>query len=370
MKICFLLNNLELGGAERVIAILSDYLACHNCDVTIVVLNKLNNQQALNSSIKIIPLNQNKVLSSFFPLRALLKENKYDFIIGNMWPITIIGFIASLFSFKKTDVLFIEHCIISNEYNHQSFAFQCIVKLSIRLFYNFSSKIICVSNGVKNDLQKLGVKKAKLKVILNPVDVHSKLIDQEECDQHALNWKNFTGIKILSVGNLRKNKNYPNLFKALKILKEKYNQNFISLIAGDGPEKESLSFLIKEYSLENHVILLGGVQDTESLYRNADIFVLSSDFEGFGMVLVEALGYGKTIVATDCESGPREILGNSEHGYLCSVDNPERLAESINTAHLNKLNPDILLKRYKDFDISLIGKEYLTLMQKMKSDQS
>ena len=86
------------------------------------------------------------------------------------------------------------------------------------------------------------------------------------------------------------------------------------------------------------------------------------------MVLVEALGYGKTIVTTDCESGPREILGNSEYGYLCSVDNPERLAESIYKAYLNKLSPDILLKRYKDFDISLIGKKYLSLMQEMKSD--
>lgn len=368
MKICFLLNNLELGGAERVIAILSDYLAHQNCDVSIIVLNRLHNQQALNSNIKIIPLNQNKVLRSFFPLRSLLRKNKYDFIIGNMWPITILGLAASLLSFKKSNVLFIEHSIISNEYNHQSVAFQRIVKLSIRLLYNFSSQIICVSNGVKNDLEKLGVKKSKLKVILNPVDIHSELSDHDEYDQHSLNWKDFTGIKILSVGNLRINKNYPNLFKALRVLRDKYNQNFISLIAGDGPEKESLRALITEYSLEDHVILLGGVQDTESLYRNADLFVLSSDYEGFGMVLVEALGYGKTIVATDCESGPREILGNSEHGYLCSVDNPERLAESIYKAYLNKLSPDILLKRYKDFDVSLIGKKYLSLMQEMKSD--
>ena len=80
MKICFLLNNLELGGAERVITILSEYLANHDCEVSIVVLNKLNNQQVLNPSIKIISLNQSKVLSSLIPLRNLLKKNKYDFI--------------------------------------------------------------------------------------------------------------------------------------------------------------------------------------------------------------------------------------------------------------------------------------------------
>ena len=112
MKICFLLNNLELGGAERVITILSDYLIYQECDVSIIVLNRLNNQQALNPKIKIIPLNQNKVLSSLLPLRNLLKKNKYDFVIGNMWPITILGLVASFLSFKKLNVLFIEHSLL------------------------------------------------------------------------------------------------------------------------------------------------------------------------------------------------------------------------------------------------------------------
>ena len=225
---------------------------------------------------------------------------------------------------------------------------------------------MCVSNGVAEDLCKLGVKQSKLKVIMNPVDVHSEPINHNTSDLHLSNWKDFEGIKILSVGNLRKNKNYSNLLNALKILRAKYNQNFISLIAGDGPEKESLASLIKEYGLEDNVFLLGAVQNTESLYKTADLFVLSSDYEGFGMVLVEALGYGKTIISTDCESGPREILGNSKYGYLSPVDNPERLAESIYKAYLNKLKPDMLLKRYKDFDVSLIGSKYLSLMKRIK----
>ena len=366
MKICFLLNNLELGGAERVVTILSDYLVNHDCEVSIIVLNKLNNQQALNPNIDIISLNQTKVLKSLFPLQNLLKRNKYDFIIGNMWPITILGLAGSFLISKKPNVLFVEHSIISNEYNHQSFAFQCILKLSIRFFYNFASKIICVSNGVATDLRKLGVKKSKLEVILNPVIISSGRSEYNKYDQYSSYWKDFSGIKILSVGNLRVNKNYPILLKALKILRNKYNQDFISLVAGDGPEKENLKSLIQDYSLQDNVFLLGGVQNTESLYRNADLFVLSSDFEGFGMVLVEALGYGKTIVATDCESGPREILGNSEYGYLSPTGNPERLAESIYQAYLNQLSPNILLERYKEFDVSVIGSKYLSLMKRIK----
>ena len=368
MKICFLLNNLELGGAERVIAILSDYFIDQDCQVTIIVLSKLNNLQVLNPNIKIIALNQNSAISSLIPLAKALKENKYDFVIGNMWPITILGLAGSFFATKKPKVLFIEHSIISNEYNHQSFAFQCMVKLSIRFFYNLASQIICVSNGVASDLYQLGVKHSKLEVIFNPVAISSKRTNKNEFDQYSTNWKDFAGIKILSVGNLRKNKNYPNLFKALKILRIKYNQDFISLIAGDGPEKENLKSLIQELDLENNIFLLGSVQDTESLYRNADLFVLSSNYEGFGMVIVEALGYGKTIVSTDCDSGPREILGNSEYGYLSPMNNPEKLAESIYQAYVNPLSPDLLIERYKDFDPSLVGNHYLSLLKRIESN--
>ena len=367
MKICFLLNNLELGGAERVISILSNYFIKKSCDVTIVVFNKLNNQQELNSKIKIVPLNKKNIFSSFISLRIFFQNNNFDFVIGNMWPITIIGLIASFSPFKKSKVLFIEHSIISNEYNHQSKVFQRIVKLSIKFFYNFSSKIICVSNGVADDLKKLGVNESKLKVIFNPVSINREPEHCIEFDNTLSNWKDFRGIKILSVGNLRKNKNYSNLIKALKILREKYNQKFVSIIAGEGPERESLASLIRECHLENEVILVGGIKFTEALYKNADLFVLSSNYEGFGMVLVEALGYSKTIVATDCESGPREILGDSKYGYLCKVDCPESLAYSIYNANINRLDQNILFKRYKDFDITRIGGKYLSLMQQIKS---
>lgn len=366
MKICFLLNNLELGGAERVVAILSDYFVNEFCDVTIIVLNKLNNKQELNSKIRIVQLNQKRVFKSFFSLRNFFRTNSFDFIVGNMWPITIIGLLSSFFSFKKTKVLFIEHSIISNEYNHQNPIFQKIVRLSIRIFYNFSHRIICVSNGVANDLLKLGVKASKTKVIFNPVEIQKESYLSNESDNALLNWKGFDGIKILSVGNLRKNKNYPNLIRALKILREKYNQKFISLIVGEGPENRNLATLIRELDLENEVILVGGIRQTKELYENSDLFVLSSNYEGFGMVIVEALGYGKTIVATDCESGPREILDDSKYGYLCKVDCPESLADSIYKANLKNFNQDILFRRYKDFDIANIGKEYLTLLQRIQ----
>jgi len=76
------------------------------------------------------------------------------------------------------------------------------------------------------------------------------------------------------------------------------------------------------------------------------------------MVIVEALSIGKTVVATDCHSGPFEIIGDNEFGYLCKVDNPSDLAERIEYARTNNINPEKLINRSKEFTLQKIGPQY------------
>ena len=79
--------------------------------------------------------------------------------------------------------------------------------------------------------------------------------------------------------------------------------------------------------------------------RKSDLFVSPSDYEGFGLVITEALSVGVNVVSTDCQSGPREILKNGELGYLCEVDNPEDLAKSIKKALDKPINKEKLIRR-------------------------
>ena len=111
------------------------------------------------------------------------------------------------------------------------------------------------------------------------------------------------------------------------------------------------------------LILLGSIANPISLIKESDLFVLSSSFEGFGMVIVEALSQGKTVVATDCHSGPAEIIGDNKFGYLCRVNDPWDLAEKINYARKNNINPEKLISKSKEFTLEKIGPLYEAILK-------
>ncbi len=116
---------------------------------------------------------------------------------------------------------------------------------------------------------------------------------------------------------------------------------------------------IRTLELEGFVDLAGFVEDTAPVYAHADLFVLSSDHEGFGNVIVEALEQGVPVVSTDCPFGPREILEDGKYGALVPVGDVGALAqamlESLRTAH----DHAALKTRARDFAVDTISDQYL-----------
>ncbi|SVD43734.1 uncharacterized protein METZ01_LOCUS396588, partial [marine metagenome] len=169
-------------------------------------------------------------------------------------------------------------------------------------------------------------------------------------------------LKISAVGHSKKHKNYPNLINAIDILKNKRKINCQVIIAGEGSERNKIEALIHQKKLTNEITLVGYISNPLSLIEESDLFVLSSSYEGFGMVIVEALSLGKTVVSTDCPSGPSEIIGDNEFGYLCRVDNPSDLAAKIEYAKENNIDPEKLINRSKEFSLDKIGPLYEELL--------
>ena len=101
------------------------------------------------------------------------------------------------------------------------------------------------------------------------------------------------------------------------------------VIIGDGPERSSMIELVGQLGLDKKIIFTGFMENPFNLIKNADIFVMSSRFEGFGLVICEAMTLGVPVVATDCTSGPREVLDNGEYGVLVPVEDIGKLADSI-----------------------------------------
>ena len=258
-------------------------------------------------------------------------------------------------------MILIEHCHLKEEFKNRSFLFKLFQRFSIRIFHNFSREVICVSYGIQEDLIRKGVKKIKTRVIHNPAYPTNGITDQT-LDDNSQKWLQGEKLKLISVGNLKSQKNYPNIIWAVELLKKESDLKPHLLILGEGPERNAIELIIKEKNLEEDVNLMGLHSDPLSLIKKADLLVLPSNFEGFGLVIVEALSVGVTVVSTDCLSGPKEIIKNNEFGYLCKVNDPVDLASTIKFAIDNKINPEKLKLRAKDFSIETVGPIYKELL--------
>ena len=160
-------------------------------------------------------------------------------------------------------------------------------------------------------------------------------------------------------------KNYPYLLRILAHLKS-CNFHFKQLIVGEGPERKRLEELIVALDLTEEVILAGTRDSPIEHIKKADLFILSSGFEGFGLVIVEALAAGTTVVSTDCESGPAEILKDGKLGYLAPIDDVEKFSEILMHAYQNQMPSNLLIDRSQDYSINLVGPKYIDLINQMK----
>ena len=134
------------------------------------------------------------------------------------------------------------------------------------------------------------------------------------------------------------------------------------MIVGQGQNEAKLRALVRELGLEGRVIFAGFHVDPAPFYASADLFVLSSDYEGFGNVIVEALSFGLPVVSTDCPSGPAEILGYGRWGGLVPVGDEEALAGAMAAALSAPVDRDALRARAADFAPEIAARKYLDLV--------
>ena len=266
---------------------------------------------------------------------------------------------AKLLSRVETKVFVSEHIALRKALKNINFLKRFTIYLLIKFFYPLANGIIVVSDGVAKDIIKITkIPQYKIKTIYNPV-IETKIYKYSE----KIIDKKFNKIFsddlpiILGVGRLTKQKDFQTLIKAFSIVKRKINSKL--LILGEGQERPSLENLIKKLSLEKNVFLPGFVPNPYPFFKKADIFVLSSAWEGFGIVLVESLALGTSIVSTNCPSGPKEILENGKYGKLVPIKDVNALAEAIiKTLSNNISNSQLLMSRARDFSVEKSIEKY------------
>ncbi len=202
--------------------------------------------------------------------------------------------------------------------------------------YGFADTIICQSDFMREDLEgNMQIPARKLKQIYNPVDFHQ--IDTFSFDEARL--YDGTGPHLVTVGRLAAEKVYDNLLKAFAVVRQKNEQATLTFL-GDGSEKGNLEKLARELKIDDRVRFIGFQSNPYPYLKQADLFVSSSQYEGFSNVIVEALACGTPVVATDCPSANREVITEGVNGWFAENENVASLAETINRAIIERKNLD------------------------------
>jgi len=245
-------------------------------------------------------------------LIALIKRGKYNIVHVHLFPANLLVSLASLFLPKSIKFIFTEHNIYNRRRSSKMF------KYLDAFIYSRYYKIICVSKQVQGALiEWLPNLKRKSVVISNAVPV-TDLPD----------WSPVKEYDILFVGRLTKAKGVDILFKAIKILKEKYQHEIKAAIAGEGCLEKKLKGLVIELGIEKEVKFLGVRRDIEKLMKSTTLFVLPSRWEGLPLTVLEAMSSGASIIATKVGGIP-EVIQSGKEGFLISPDDPEALAGAI-----------------------------------------
>ena len=229
----------------------------------------------------------------------------------------------------------------------------------VKIFYRFADKIIAVSEGIKTNLvEEFRIAAGSIEIIYNPIDIDRI----NELSRMPLEHPFFQGSApvILAIGRLVRQKRFDLLIRAFREVLSELDARLI--IAGEGPERESLQRLAKDLGIGEKISLVGFQANPYAFLSKADVFVLSSSYEGLPMVLLEALACGTPVISTDCKSGPREILDNGRCGLLVPEGDEGALAEGIVRLVRDKALQEALShlgkKRARDFSIDEVFKQY------------
>jgi glycosyltransferase involved in cell wall biosynthesis len=316
------------------------------------------NVPALKVSGKVV--GTSVAISAIFGLAKYLRQNPNQIVIAPGWADGGLTLWAKMLAKSGAKVAIWEQIHVSAMKSQGGNLYRQLAPRIIKLSYRHADIVACCSSAVADDIAELsGLPRERVHVIYNPTDPEIEAKAQEPVDHPW--FKNSKIPVILCVARLDPQKDLPTLIHAFSIVRRERPARLA--ILGEGSERAKLEALVKELGLDGDVWMPGFVDNPFKFMKRATVFALSSKFEGFGMVIAEALAVGTPVVSTDCPSGPAEILGGGKWGKLVPVGDHEKLAEAILETIENPLDRDALKLRRKDFSVEQVGEKWLGLLR-------
>jgi glycosyltransferase involved in cell wall biosynthesis len=347
------LPSLDGGGAERVILALAERFVALGirCDLVIAIeKGKLLNETP--DGIRLISLNKEKTITSVFSLAKYIRTEQPDTILSAIFTANLCAILAAKIARKGTRIVTSEVSPTSFDMATSSRWTTTVNKTAAKILYPFADNIIAVSKGIRSSiLESKLARPSRVRVIYNPI------ISQECPQSNASDMANKT---IVACGRLEAQKDYPTLLRSFRLVRNERNVKL--LILGEGSLRSELEATVDKLGLSEDVIFTEFVPCPLQYMKNAAVFVHTAAYEGFGVVLLEALTAGCPIVATDSPGGVREVLANGKFGTLVPVGDNEAIAKAIlDILDGRKIFSDPV-DHLKQFDINCISESYLKVL--------
>ncbi|MFV9067134.1 glycosyltransferase [Serratia fonticola] len=351
-KVIIIIPSLGGGGAEKVCSLLASDLS-DSMDVTIIITyNDITeaNKLRLGNKVNVIILNKKKVSACLFQYIKIIRSIKPDVVI------TSVAYLSLLFStlipiLPKTIKYIVRETNIPSLYNKQkSFIERLVYNFIYKIFYKNYDLIVCQSNDMLLDMQKVTgiIEDKKFLKINNPIEFNSN-------KSYRVITPPISGDFVLAAGRLTYQKGFDTLINYFS----KIDTDMKLLIVGEGGERGKLEGMIKALGMEDKVILCGFTDNIADYFLSCKFFILSSRFEGFPNVVLEAMSYGCPVLAADCPGGINEIIIEGVNGVVFKQDDVESFSQAFSEINgLNYKGVEIIESVKERYSLDIIMNEY------------
>lgn len=343
------------GGAERALVNLANKFAEDGIAVDLVVTHaKGPYQEQVSSKVRIVDLAAPRIIAALPALIRYFHQEQPTTMLSALNSTNCLAIWAKSISQCKTRLVISEQNTPSISIRNASQKRVRILPYLMKLSYPLADCVVATSAGVADDLASLvQMPRQHIQIIHNPL----ALADIKHKSQEPLLHRWFTAGSppvLLAVGRLTEQKDFPTLIKAFNQVR---NQRHVRLIIlGEGEKRNELEALIDNLGLAEDIDLPGFQRNPFTYMAQASVFVMSSRWEGFGNVLVEAMACGTPVIATNCPHGPSEILEEGKWGRLVPVGDVLQFAKAIeDTLDGAQIDPR---QRSKEFTIERIARKY------------
>jgi glycosyltransferase involved in cell wall biosynthesis len=363
-RLAIFLPGLYDGGAERTLLNLAEGIAARGFPVDLVLARAEGPYMAeIPNSVRVIDLKAARVLTCLPALVRYLRNERPEAILSTLYANIIAVWARRISGIPIRVVLNEQNTLTSVSNGEKDLRWKLYPELA-KWFYPWADCVTAVSKGVADDLiQATKLSSSRIQVIYNPIVTPDLQKKSESLLEHP--WFG-TGEPpvILGVGRLTAQKAFGVLIDAFAQVRK--SQLVRLLILGEGEERPILEAQIRQLGLEQDVDLPGFVSNPYPYMAHAALFVLSSRWEGLPTVLVEAMSLRTPVIATDCPSGPREILRGGQYGQLVPMDDPCALALAMQNCLANRVTfPNE--ESWKPFELNFVTDQYQNVLLKSSS---